>query len=157
MTFPRRHLGALWAQESEDETQICVKLATTIVSAFFWQLTWIRRDKKQSTLSTSCHNTLSNIRILLPTYSRKTKHVCHCGCVSEWISSWQSLLCTPEGPFPSEHPTEAQAAGLIWNELPGDPQFLANLQSGCGCGHADQGVLKMVAMCALNLTRTMRL
>lgn len=86
--FPE-DICALWAQESEDETQICVKLATTIVSAFFWQLTWIRRDKKQSTLSTSCHNTLSNTRILLPTYSRKTKHVCHCGCVSEWISSWQ--------------------------------------------------------------------
>lgn len=40
--------------------QICVKPATTVRSAFFWQLIWTGCDEKQSTVSTSCHNTLSN-------------------------------------------------------------------------------------------------
>lgn len=50
------------------KSRICVKPATAFSSAFFWQLTWIICDEKQSTLSTSCHNTLSNGCISLPTH-----------------------------------------------------------------------------------------
>lgn len=50
--------------------------------------------------------------------------MCHCECVSVWISSRQTLLCAPtttlRAPFLSEHPTTARTVGPVWNELPGE-------------------------------------
>lgn len=86
------------AQIQGKKSQICVKPASAISSAFFWQLTWIRCDEKQSTLSTSCHNTLTNRRVLLPTHGRKMR-VCH----SDWVTEWMDRI----SPSPPLHPPRA--------------------------------------------------
>lgn len=95
------------------KSQMCVKLASAISSAFFWQLTWIRCDEKQSTLSTSCHNTLTNRRVSLPTHGRKMR-VCH----SDWVTEWTDLI-SPSPPLrpPRAHLStrkkKKSAAGLL--------------------------------------------
>lgn len=86
----------MWANQDSNGT--CVKPATSTNSAFIWQLTWIGCDEKRSTPASSCQDILNNACIML-SWNADRVSMCHCERKNEWISSRQSLLCTPEGPF----------------------------------------------------------